>query len=258
MKSNVIKSATLLTLLAAFSLISCETNPDGLTASTAGLVNVDNDGVTLINTPVLKSIDPATGTVTAEIADWLKFMREEEKLAHDLYTAFSKEYTVPVFSNIAKAEANHMNAILSLLETYSIDDPASTEEGVFNDQSLQDLYNTLLEQGKASLIDALQVGALVEETDLLDLADIYNLDAGDDITAVAEALMLGSRNHLRAFVRVLSVNGVEYAPVALEQDEFDAIIASGWERGNGLCLANCPGTGRNLCHRSWKGFRGGR
>jgi hypothetical protein len=45
-------------------------------------------------------------------------MREEEKLARDLYLALGETYKVPVFKNIARAEANHMNAVLTILTSY--------------------------------------------------------------------------------------------------------------------------------------------
>ncbi len=57
------------------------------------------------------------------------------------------------------------------------------------------------------------VVALIEEVDIIDLADVYELSPGEDIIAVAEALMLESRNHLRAFNRTLGFQDVVYEPV---------------------------------------------
>jgi hypothetical protein len=234
MKSISLKFGLIIVLVSGISFSSCNSRDELTAGITSNLVTVDNEGTTLINSMDLKTVTTGTDAITESQSDWLKFMREEEKLAHDLYVAFSEIYTVPVFKNIPLAELNHMNAVLTILTTYSIEDPASWENGVFNSADLQALYNTLLAKGKASLVEALNVGALVEETDILDLAKVYEMNPGDDLTALTEALMLGSRNHLRAFVRVLKVNGVAYAPVALNVDDYTAIVTSAWERGTGL------------------------
>ena len=104
-----------------------------------------------------------------EIAS-LKFMREEEKVARDLYLAFYETWKLRIFSNIAASEQRHMDAILALLDKYGIADPASDlKPGEFADSDLQDLYDNLLAKGTASQTDALSVGALVEEVDIDDL-----------------------------------------------------------------------------------------
>ncbi len=258
MKSNSLKFGLFVLLAGSISMSSCETNSDQSARMAANLVTVDNEGTTLINAIDLKSVTTGSDAISESQADWLKFMREEEKLAHDLYVAFGEIYTVPVFKNIPRAELNHMNAVLTVLTAYSIEDPASTEAGVFNNADLQALYNSLLEQGKTSLVEALSVGALVEETDILDLARVYELNPGDDFTTLTEALMLGSRNHLRAFSRVLKINGGIYTPVALSVDDYSAIVTSDWERGTGICIGNQTALGKKYCYRSGRGFMGGK
>ena len=151
MKSISLKSALFLILISGISLSSCNSNDELSAGIAANLVTVDNEGTTLINSVDLKSAITGSDAITESLSDWLKFMREEEKLAHDLYVALGKIYSVPVFKNIPRAELNHMNAVLTILTTYSIEDPASAEEGVFNNADLQALYNSLLETGKTSL-----------------------------------------------------------------------------------------------------------
>jgi hypothetical protein len=265
MKAISLKYSLMILLAGTFSLSSCESSSDLSSGILARMVTSDNEGTTTINSDDLKSVTTGTDEITAEQIEWLKFMREEEKLAHDLYLALSTDYTTPVFTNIARAEQNHTSAVLTVLTAYGIEDPASSESGVFTNPDLQALYNTLLAQGKVTLIDALKVGALVEETDILDVADVYAGTPGDDLKTLAEALMLGSRNHLRAFNRVLKANGIVYVPVALEQTDFDAIINSSWEKGTGLCMLTGKGTGgQYLCgtgtciNPGGRGFRGGR
>lgn len=166
--------------------------------------------------------------------DGLAFMREEEKLARDVYLTLYDVWGVQIFSNIAGSEVTHMDAILTLLERYDIQDPASTERGVFTNPDLQTLYNELVAKGEQSLAAAFRVGAKIEDLDIRDLEE--NLAATDnpDIRIVYESLQRGSRNHLRAFNRqLLNETGSNYEPEFISQAEFDSIIAEGVERGGG-------------------------
>jgi len=46
----------------------------------------------------------------------------------------------------------------------------------------------------------------------------------EDVIRVFTNLCSASENHLRAFVRVLALYEVDYAPVLLDQEEFDRIM----------------------------------
>ncbi|MCK4558232.1 MAG: DUF2202 domain-containing protein [Calditrichia bacterium] len=109
---------------------------------------------------------------------------------------------------------------------YELDDPVGTNSlGVFKNETLQDLYNTLIDQGCVSLIEALEVGALIEEIDILDIQNELDEHVDNqDVTFVYDNLLKGSRNHLRAFVRNLSRQGVEYTPQKLSEEQYLAII----------------------------------
>lgn len=178
----------------------------------------------------LASAAPTTSTaITAttlspeEIAG-LKFMREEEKLAHDVYVALFDLWGVAVFSQIALSETTHTEAILALLIKYGVADPAAGKAaGEFEDPALQALYNTLIAMGRLSLIDALKVGALIEETDIHDINAKKAVTDEADILKVYDSLLCGSRNHLRAFNRQLLAQGVAYVPQVITQAEWDAI-----------------------------------
>ncbi|MBK7871984.1 MAG: DUF2202 domain-containing protein [Saprospiraceae bacterium] len=163
----------------------------------------------------------------------LAFMREEELLARDIYTELYKRYSLPVFNNIANSEQTHTEAVLVLLERYELDDPAENHTtGIFVDQTLQTLYNTLLARGLENEVEALKVGALVEEVDIKDLKiQLAEKVDNQDIIYVYENLMKGSRNHLRAFVKNLKFRGVTYVPEVLSQGDYDAIINGDMERG---------------------------
>lgn len=164
----------------------------------------------------------------------LLFMREEEKLARDVYLRLLDSWNNQVFNNISGSEQTHMDAVLLLIEKYSLTDPVGDNGiGVFVNDSLQALYNLLLPQGQTSLTEALKVGALIEEVDIIDLQNaLDNFVDNEDITLVYENLMKASRNHLRAFVRNLSNKGITYEPQRLTPEAYNAIINTGWETGH--------------------------
>lgn len=146
----------------------------------------------------------STGTLTEEEVAGLVFMRQEEKLAHDVYIALGEQWGLPVFRNIAGAESNHEAQIAVLLERYGIEDPAAgLAVGEFADADLQLLYNELLAKGGLSLRDALEVGVTIEETDIADLVKRKAELSQTDIRTVYARLERGSQNHLRAFNRLL-------------------------------------------------------
>ena len=71
---------------------------------------------------------------------------------------------------------------------------------------------------------ALYVGAFIEEVDILDLEDHINTTTHADIRTTYENLQWASGNHLRAFVRQLSFQGITYEPILLDIDTFNAIM----------------------------------
>lgn len=186
---------------------------------------------------------PAGGALTDQLASMpvgdlsddereaLLYMIEEEKLARDVYTLLADTWGTRVFSNIADAEQTHTDAVAALLTRYGVPLPTTNDlPGVFTDPDLQLLYDQLVAQGTTSLVDALTVGATIEEVDIADL----RARAGDDpdIQMVFDNLERGSRNHLRAFVGQLADRGASYTPVHISQADFDTIVSSGTERGH--------------------------
>jgi hypothetical protein len=144
---------------------------------------------------------------------WLTYMREEEKLARDVYMFMYDKWGSQIFSNISVSEQTHMDAIKTLLDRYGIPDPAAGKgPGEFINPDLQDLYNTLIEYGSVSLVEALNVGVVIEETDIDDLNAGIASTKRKDIKTVYSNLLRGSLNHLKAFVSNLAIQGVVYEP----------------------------------------------
>ncbi len=209
--------------------------PEAVAAPQTNLITVDEDGNTSIDTIALETVvsSMVVGDLTEVEAEGLIFMREEEKLARDVYLTLSDQWDIPIFQNIARSEKTHTNAIKNLLDTYGLDDPMVNEKiGVFINPDLQALNDQLVVQGSQSLSDAHKVGVAIEEIDILDLEEYIAQTNHADIQLVYENLLKGSRNHLRAFVNTLQrQTGETYQPQYLSQEVYDAIIGSAIERG---------------------------
>jgi hypothetical protein len=181
------------------------------------------------------AIPSPEGAITAEEAEGLLFMREEEKLARDVYLAMFDLWDLRVFDNIAASEQRHTDAVLDLIEAYGLTDPVADDTpGEFTDPELATLYADLIEAGSGSPEEALAVGALIEDLDISDLRSW--LEATDDpaIQRVYSNLLAGSENHLRAFAGLLEGRGVDYEPTYLSEDDVADILgapSSGGGRG---------------------------
>lgn len=174
---------------------------------------------------------PASDLNDEEIAALL-FMREEEKLARDVYNALYAVWGQPTFQNIAASEQMHMDEVKLLLDRYGLTDPALAP-GQFTDANLQALYDQLTAQGSVSLADALKAGAAIEEIDILDLQNRLTQTDNADIQWVFNNLMNASYNHLKAFTGALTQQtGQVYQPQYLSADAYQGIIAGAMGNGN--------------------------
>lgn len=202
----------------ATPLVAAESEPDSTT------VDVEDSEVLDLS---------ATASVMETEA--LLYMREEEKLARDVYLALYEQWGLPVFQNISKSESQHMEMVLRLLESRGLLDPAAGNGlGEFTNQELQALYDTLVAEGSQSQSAAVRVGATIEDVDIADLQSALASTTDDEIRLVFENLLRGSENHMRAFVRNLSRYGESYEPQYISMEDFTAIVQD----------ANGPGTFR--------------
>ena len=225
------KKIALIPLIISSLLVisSCSANQ----VTTSNQVQEQNiEGVTPISPDdieqQLNSIDKSSIS-QAEI-DSIIWMREEEKLAKDVYTTLGQVWGLSIFTNISSAEQSHTDSVKTLIDRYGLMDPITDETiGVFQNETFSKLYQDLVKQGSISLVEALKVGALIEELDIKDLQERATTTA--DIDLVFQNLERGSRNHLRAFTRQLSQQGETYIPIYISQSEFDEITSSEIERG---------------------------
>ncbi len=189
----------------------------------------------------------------------LKHMREEEKLARDVYDYFYAKYELTIFDNISNAEQRHMDSVLSILTRNGIEDPASPEPGIFNSIELQQLYNDLIAQGEKSVEEALLVGASIEDVDIKDLMEFSKETDNQAILNVFERLTCGSRNHMRAFVRILDTYETTYTPKYISKKLFDNIINGNHEKCGQLNRKNKGSTnGKGFGSRSGNGMGNGK
>lgn len=174
-------------------------------------------------------VDPVILTLTDDEKTDLLYLREEEKLARDVYLFSSAKYGTQIFANISWSEQKHMDEVLTLLIKYGISDPASKDTGVFNDAVLQQLYVDLTLKSEKSLADALEVGATIEDLDIRDIKVNIGRTTKSDLVDVYDKLQCGARNHMRAYYNQLKNEGITYEPKYLSQDELDAILEGSHE-----------------------------
>ena len=197
-----------------------------------------------------RSVGKVTLTVDFNEETHMVFMREEEKLARDVYITLGNMYPgAIVFSNIDDAEQQHTTTVKNKLASYNIADPNTDDTvGAFTGEDygwyFTEKYNLLVGLGEKSELDALYVGAFIEELDMLDIVqcpkvivDTQNKikDSSDcglnytdksDLQSMLESLLEGSKNHLRSYVGNIEATLGEctYEAQVLTQLEVDTIL----------------------------------
>lgn len=221
-------------------------------AAYASILNVTSDGLSTVDAPIMLTAMVETPDLLENELSVLQKMKEEEKLARDVYAALFQKWANPVFSRISTAENNHLYALVSLLNYYGAADTIVAEAGVFQNPAVQTLYTDLVTTGSLSLEKAFSVGALIEEMDIKDLQESSLVTTNTNILLVFENLERGSRNHLRSFNKQLTALGIVYSPVYITQEAFDEIVNSAIEKGKGYAV-NCNGQGSGKGNRRGNG-----
>jgi len=225
----LISLATLTIIVLAIMLVACSTSsPDLLNVDGEGNTSIDNDALT-------ETINETPATALSDLEkQGILYMCEEEKLARDVYLQLYDKWGVTSFNNISRSEQTHTDAIKSLIDRYNLDDPAEGRGlGEFTNKELQQLHDDLIKQGSQSEVDALKVGAAIEEIDILDIEMYVAQTDKSDIKLVYENLLKGSRNHLRSFVSVMQKRGIVYQPQYMTTDQYNEIVGSAIEKGGG-------------------------
>jgi len=195
------------------------------------------------------------GTLDAGETQHLIFMREEEKLARDVYLTMAALYPQSsTFSTIGtQSEQTHTDTVRDMLAKYGIPDPNPGANdlpdsiGVFTGADygwyFTEKYLALVASGRVSLLDALYVGAFIEELDMLDIVNCpkvivetsdligpgqCGLSYTDEkaIKTMYTHLLDGSKSHLRSYVKSIEaiIGQGNYVAQVLTQEEVDAIL----------------------------------
>jgi hypothetical protein len=140
------------------------------------------------------------GELSQEEADGIIFMRQEEKVARDVYTILGQTWDLKIFENIKIAEQKHMDAVQKLIIKYNLTDPVINDEvGVFADPAFQQMFDDFVLQGQQSIIEAMLVGQTIEEQDIAALENQLSFIDNQDLIKVYSNLKTASESHLFAF-----------------------------------------------------------
>jgi hypothetical protein len=176
----------------------------------------------------LSGVQNATKTVAAKPREvqGMRFIWEEEKTARDLYVSFYRETNQSIFMNLVRSEQNHMDQVKSIMDRYGVSMPVP-DQGALGNQTLIQIYTDLLSRGNRSDQEALMAAATFEEISIMDLQKEIAATDNQDVIAVYQALLAGSRKHLRSYVNALKEQGIAYTPQYLSRAEFDEIMGPG-------------------------------
>lgn len=193
---------------------------------------------------------------TEEQADIL-FMKQEEKMARDVYNALYQQHEIQVFANIARSEQRHMDSVDYLIQTYGLEDPTPAAAGVYTYDALNSMYAELTEKGFQSVVDALEVGVTIETVDIADLES--SLLVIEDVTVknVFGNLLRASKNHLNAFQNNLAFGteaGSQNPSIGFAQNSQGGVCVVTGEtaQGSQSQIQAKPQNGKG----AWRGERG--
>lgn len=131
-------------------------------------------------------------------------LREEEKLARDVYLIMYDVWGQKIYLNISDSEQRHMDAVKQLIDKYGLEDPVVDDSScVFTNQDFAKLCEELVTKGELSLEDGYEAGVIIEEMDIEDIQRMIGDTDKPDILKVLGSLLEGSVNHLEAFEKNL-------------------------------------------------------
>ena len=152
-----------------------------------------------------------TALSSAEVAT-LIYLREEGKLARDIFVSMYRNWGSETFSNSAFSKQIHMDAMKEMLDAYKLPDPIQSHAGVFINPDLKARYDQLLTSGLRSYIDSLYVGATIEENNSLTIRGAIKESTHTDLTKSYRALLDESKKNLDVYIKLLASKGVGYTP----------------------------------------------
>lgn len=236
MKANFLIRVFLMSV-ASLMLYSCEKlssidqNEDILlSGQEVAVLEVKSDGISTFNLSGVTPPFDTTADLTADEIEFIFAVREDEKLARDIYKAFFDKYKLKAFENISKAETNHIRAVELLFSYYEIDFPPVGNYGSFEDSVRQAKYGELIRLGSTAM-EAFKVMAYIEEENIVSYSEVLADISNPNIILVIENLAKASENHLKAAVRQITSLGGTYQAQIMSEEKYREIIAKGFEQG---------------------------
>ena len=184
-------------------------------------------------TQTVSTISSDTSVLTQEAKDAIAYMGNEERLAYDVYMNLYNYHLgqgteINQLVNIAQnAETTHISLVQSLVRKYNLgaDDLTNVStpvadssitldqmpSGKYDVPAIQSLYDTLYTKGVQSPKDALEVGCMVEVTDINDLNEdiaIAQASNAQDVVDTFTTLRAGSYSHYWSFDQGLKNMGI--------------------------------------------------
>lgn len=149
---------------------------------------------------VSKDLMLTPGELSEEEAAGLIYMRQEEKVARDVYIVLGQTWNLNIFTNIASSEQSHMDAVKRMITKYELEDPVISDEvGVFSDSVFQQMYDDFIFQGQQNPAEAMLVGQAIETQDIADLNYQLSFVDNTDIIKMYNKLLDASERHLSSF-----------------------------------------------------------
>jgi hypothetical protein len=207
-------------------------------------------GAALLGLGYPAAVQAATSATTTGLTNaQLTEMREEERVARDLYTQLGRSSGEAIFTRIAAAEQRHLDAVERLMSSQGMDpDAAGTTVGRYAVPDLQSAYNRWLAAGRASDQAAYKVGVELEKQDIAELKAL-RVASGTTGARVVQALRTGSEHHLAAFTKAVNGDLPEGCPFGGMSGQ------PGYGRGAGQGPG--AGMGQGMRHGAGQGGQGG-
>lgn len=173
----------------------------------------------------LPAIMQITEPLSSDEIEFLYALREDEKLAHDLISAFSTQYPeIKLLDSVVTGETSHVAAIETILEYYEIAFSAQGHPGVFTDELRQARYNDLIAHGRGSIENAYRAAALMEEANAVVYQDVIAGTPNKNLQIFLLNLTKSSVNHFGIYVNQLKEMKITYEPTLMDQNVFNDIL----------------------------------
>lgn len=154
------------------------------------------------------------------------YLLEQEKLAHDVYRSLDTMWVTDIFNRVANEEYQHVGKLSAVAAEFMINVPNHFNEypmGQFIDTKLRRLYGELMAAANFSLEDAYRACAALEERKMYDLKVALKEPNFELENLTYKALLLGSEDNFKVFVRALNELNAAYTPVLLSPAEYETL-----------------------------------